>query len=201
MRPIPFGVAWILQGEGLPNLAINLQSALEVCTRSQTKIPLFEWPTRYRPPGTMKRLAVDVDMTGCSIFLVVLGHIFATESLRCFSYATQSSIHLRGPIVACSSFTSVISGMRKLGRKRALSRHTRRRASTHTTRCRVGSWKALQVLITSGGWLCTILQISVPEDKFGGDRSFQALQLFFFSFFQRTCSTSSLSTKTHPKAA
>ena len=53
--------------------------------------------------------------------------------------------------------------MGKLGRKRTLSKHTRWRAATQTTRCRVLGWRALHVLIIiSYFWVTKTSDVNIP---------------------------------------
>ena len=167
--------------------AISLQSAdsaLEVQPKSKTEIPIREELTRYRPPGTMKKSVLALSVLGVPIkafkliFLAARGGS-APKSLRCFFLnALQSSTHLWGAIADLSSSKSLMSDMGKLGRKRVLSRHTRWSAATQTTRCRVLSWRALQVWIKNNTSLVWARESSdvdvhdaVPKYQTDGDTS------------------------------
>jgi hypothetical protein len=80
---------------------------------------------RYRPPGaskTRRRLELTPGTTsGFRIILVVIGCSSASKLLECcLANVVQRWIHLWGAIAACSSSTSLISGMGKLGRKKSV---------------------------------------------------------------------------------
>lgn len=160
VRPTPSTVAWTVNtvqplysiSTGSPTDAINLQSPFEILQKSKTEILpggiLDEYVTRYRPPGTMKiRHAWNREQIDSSKILVCGSSIARWSLTSCASTLRQNSIHLVGAIAVFSSSESFILDIGKLGRKRALSVHTRKSAASHTTRCLVQGCKALQVLI------------------------------------------------------
>ena len=77
----------------------------------------------YLPPGTMK-IKLEDQILFSKILVVRECGISALLKPLEFCRALQISIHLRGAMAARSSSKSLISGIEKLGRKRALSRHT-----------------------------------------------------------------------------
>jgi len=69
----------------------------------------------------------DLVGNGCSVILVVLGHSVAPESLHKVlffrtrrSAARTQSIYAASSATACSGFTTVISGIGRLGRGRGI---------------------------------------------------------------------------------